>query len=56
MTTTGKTSDNEWQRVIQQVTTNDSEWYNEWKRIEKSDFAFRMKENIQCISKTYSAV
>ena len=26
MTTSGKTSDNEWQRV----TANDNEWYNEW--------------------------
>ena len=25
-------SDKEWQRVVQQLTTSDSEWYNEWQR------------------------
>ena len=29
MTTSGTTSDSEWQRV----TTNDSKWYNEWSRV-----------------------
>ena len=29
MTTSGTTSDNEWQRV----TTRDSEWYKEWQRV-----------------------
>ena len=29
MTTSGTTSDNEWQRV----TTNDNEWYNEWQQV-----------------------
>ena len=29
----GTSSDNEWQRVVQRVTTNDNEWYNEWQRV-----------------------
>ena len=43
MTTSGTTSDNEWQRVTtsdnewyskwQRVATNDSKWYNEWQRV-----------------------
>ena len=43
MTTSGTTSDNEWERVrmsenewqqvVQQVTKSDSEWYNEWQRV-----------------------
>ena len=36
-----KTSDNEWQRVVQLVTTsgttNDNEWYNEWQRVTTND-------------------
>ena len=31
--TSGTSSDNEWQRVVQRVITNDSEWYNEWQRV-----------------------
>ena len=27
------TSGNEWQRVVQRVTTNDNEWYNETQRV-----------------------
>ena len=27
------TNENEWQRVVQRVTTNDNEWYNEWQRV-----------------------
>ena len=23
----------EWQRVVQRVTTNDNDWYNEWQRV-----------------------
>ena len=26
-------SGNEWQWEVQQVTTNDNEWYNEWQRV-----------------------
>ena len=27
------TSDNEWQQVVQQMTTCDIEWYNEWQQV-----------------------
>ena len=27
--TSGISSNNEWQRVVQRVTANDNEWYNE---------------------------
>ena len=47
MTTRGTTNNNEWQRVVQQVTTcdttSDYEWQrvttngNEWKRVPKND-------------------
>ena len=47
MTTSGTTNDNEWfnewQRVVQQETTNDSEWQrvtkndNKWQRMIASD-------------------
>ena len=41
----GGSSDNEWQRVVQQVTTNDNEWqqvttnvsFSEWKQIRASE-------------------
>ena len=33
MTTSGKTSDREYQRV----TTKDNEWYNEWQRVTTND-------------------
>ena len=39
MTTNGTTSDDEWQTNDQKwqcVTANDSEWYNEWKRMRAS--------------------
>lgn len=26
-------SDNEWQRVVQRMTTGDNEWYKEWQRV-----------------------
>ena len=35
--TSGTSSDNEWQRVVQRVITNDSAWYNEWQRMTTSD-------------------
>ena len=49
--TTGTSSNNEWQRVVQRVTTNDSEWqrmttsettsdnewYSEWQRVTAND-------------------
>ena len=31
--TSGTSSDNEWKRVVQRVTTNDNEWYNERQRV-----------------------
>ena len=35
---TGETSsDNEWQRMVQRVTTNDNEWFNKWQRMTTSD-------------------
>ena len=37
MTTSGTTSNNEWQRVVKRVTTNDSEWYNKWQRVTASN-------------------
>ena len=43
MTTSDTTSDNEWQRVVQQVTTNVNEWQrvtkydNEWQRMAVSN-------------------
>ena len=37
VTTSGTTSDNEWQRVTTSGTTSDNEWYNEWKRVTKSE-------------------
>ena len=30
-------SDSEWQRVVKQMTTNDSVWYNEWQRVRASE-------------------
>ena len=33
VTTSGTTSDNEWQRVTTSGTTSDNEWYNEWQRV-----------------------
>ena len=35
--TSGTWSGNDWQRVVQRVTTNDNEWYNEWQRMTTSD-------------------
>ena len=32
-----KTSDNEWQRDVQQVTTNDNEWQRVVQQVTKSD-------------------
>ena len=37
MTTSGTTSDNEWQRVKTSDTTSDNEWYNELQRATASD-------------------
>ena len=85
--TSGTTSDNEWQGVVQRMTTrgqrvtpndnewhrvktNDNEWYNEWQRmttsgttnenkweqVKESDFGFRMKQNMQCITTIYSGM
>ena len=28
-----KMTKNEWQRLVQRVTTNDNEWYNKWQEI-----------------------
>ena len=46
------------------MTTNDNEWYNEWKRIKttdweqvkESDFGFKMKQNMQCTITIYSGM
>ena len=39
MTASGTTSDNEWQWVVQRVTTNDNEWYKKWPRVTASNTA-----------------
>ena len=58
------TNDNEWyserQGVIQRVITNDNEWQrvvermktngNEWEQVKESNFGFRMKQNMKCIT------
>ena len=57
------TDDNEWYNEWQRVT-NENEWQrvtneNEWKRIrarKESDFGFRMKQDMQCITTIYSAI
>ena len=53
------TSDNEWQRVA----TSDNEWKrmkktneSKWEQVQESDFGFRMKQNMQCITIIYSAI
>ena len=35
--TSGTSSDNEWQRVVQRVTTNDNEWQQVVQRVTKSE-------------------
>ena len=38
--TSGTSSDNEWQPVVQRVTTSDNEWYSKWQqrqRVTKND-------------------
>ena len=35
--TSGTSSDNEWQRVVQRVTTNDNEWQRVVQQVTKSD-------------------
>ena len=41
--TSRTSSDNEWERVVQRMTTSDNEWYNEWtgdnewQRVTKND-------------------
>ena len=42
-------SNNEWQRVVQQMKTNE----NEWEQVKESDFKFRMKQNMQCTTTIY---
>ena len=42
-------SNNEWQRVVQQMKTNE----NEWEQVKESDFKFRMKQNMQCATTIY---
>ena len=49
--TSSTSSDNEWQRVVQRVTTNDNEWqrvitndnkwYNEWQRVKTGGIEWR---------------
>ena len=53
-------SDNEWQRVIQWVITNNSEGQrviqrmktneSKWWQVKESDFGFRMKQDMKCIT------
>ena len=33
----GTTNDNDWQQMVQRVTTNDNEWYKEWQQMTTSD-------------------
>ena len=37
VTTSGTTSDSEWQSVFQRMTASGTTSYNEWQRIRKSD-------------------
>ena len=63
------TSDNKWQQVTMSDATSDNKWHrittsgttkktneSEWEQIKESDFGFRMKQNIQCITTVYSAI
>ena len=45
-------NDSEWQGVVQQLKTNEIEW----EQVKESDFSFRMKQNVQCITTIYSAI
>ena len=45
VTTSGTTSDNELQWVVQQVTTNDNEWYKKWQRVTGSNTASDTSDN-----------
>ena len=52
VTTSDKTSHNESQGEVQQLKKNEIEW----EQVKESDFAFRMKQNMQCITTIYSAI
>ena len=51
MIASGKTSDNEWQQVVQRVTTSDKEWKwvtksdNEWQWVTASESSGTVNEN-----------
>ena len=47
-----KKSDNKWQRVVQRMKMNESEW----EQIKESGFGFRTKKNMQCVSAIYSTI
>ena len=44
--TSGTLSDNKWQWVVQQITTNDIEWYNEWQRM---ILLVELNAEVQCV-------
>ena len=48
-------SDKVSQRMTVSGTTNENEWYA-WEQVQKDDFSFRMKQNIQCTNSNYSAI
>ena len=60
MITSDTTSENEWynqwQRVIQRMTTSGITNENEWEQVKDSDFGFRMKQNMQCTTVIYSGM
>ena len=60
MITSDTTSENEWynqwQRVIQRMTTSGITNENEWEQVKDSDFGFRMKQNMQCTTLIYSGM
>ena len=47
---------NQWQRVIQRMTTSGTTNENEWEQVKDSDFGFRMKQNMQCTILIYSGM
>ena len=45
VTTSGTTSDNKLQWVVQQLTTNDNDWYNKLKRVTGSNITSETSDN-----------
>ena len=64
--TSGTTNDNEWYDEWQRMTTNDNKWQQvvqemktndtEQGQVKESDFGFRIKQYMQCITTIYSAI